>query len=1075
VFTYQGLLRDGSGPVNATCDLQFKLWDASSGGAQVGGTVLLEDMLLADGLFTARLDFGAAAFRGQARYLEVAASCPVESEFVALPRQELTGSPYALWAMGAPWTGLTGVPVDLADGDQDTTYSAGTGLSLVGGQFSVNFAGTGSAATASRSDHNHDAAYVNEGQVNSVSTGMVQNSTLLLEDLNQNGCSAGQVIKWNGSAWACAADQTATGSYWSLTGNAGTTPGTNYLGTSDNVALELRVNGARALRLEPNATSPNLIGGYSGNSVTDGVYGATIGGGGNAASTCGAGDEPCWNSISGGYGTVGGGYSNTVSGLNATVGGGYRNTASGLSATVGGGSGNTTSAGNATVGGGIGNTAGGLGTTVGGGGGNTASGDYATVPGGYSNEAAGDYSFAAGRWAHADHDGAFVWADSTLADFASTAPDQFLVRARGGVMMVVGSGGWRIQPDATSPNLIGGYSGNWLTAEVHGATIGGGGSSSYPNRVTDFYGTVGGGLNNQAGDNAYTLDSAVYATVGGGQDNTASSLWATVSGGVSNTASGYHDTVGGGGGNTAGPAEYATVGGGLANTADGYAGAVGGGVANTASGGRATAPGGELNTAAGQYSFAAGRRAKALHDGAFVWADSTDADFASTAANQFSVRAGGGVTMAVGSGWWRIQPDATSPNLIAGNSANTVAAGLYGATIAGGGSAGSDCGVGEERHCWNLVNESYATIGGGESNEVSGYASTVGGGVENTASGPYATVGGGSTNSASGDTAMVGGGWQNGARALYATVGGGAGNEASGSYAAVAGGNGNTAEGDWDTVAGGNGNQASGGYATIGGGRVNLASGYHATVGGGESNEATGSRSAVGGGLDNVASGAYAAVAGGSNNTAQGNYSFAAGNRAKANNQGCFVWGDSYAGDVTCSNDNRTIFRSTGGFYIYTNTGLSTGAYIAAGSNSWSGVSDRATKENFSSVDAQALLATLAALPIQEYNLKSQDPSVRHIGPVAQDFAAFGYGESDRAINMQDADGVALAAIQGLYAENQALQNQIVDLEARLAALEGGQRAGGSTARLPGGWLLLGGGVVAAGVVAGRRAWGGGR
>ena len=139
-FTYQGLLRDGSGPVNATCDLQFKLWDATSGGAQVGGTVLLEDVLLVDGLFTARLDFGAAAFRGQARYLEVAASCPVGSAFVPLPRQELTGSPYALWALGAPWSGLEEVPADLADGDQDTTYTAGTGLDLVGTQFRVDTA-----------------------------------------------------------------------------------------------------------------------------------------------------------------------------------------------------------------------------------------------------------------------------------------------------------------------------------------------------------------------------------------------------------------------------------------------------------------------------------------------------------------------------------------------------------------------------------------------------------------------------------------------------------------------------------------------------------------------------------------------------------------------------------------------------------------------------------------------------------------------------------------------------------------------------------------------------------------------
>ena len=89
-FTYQGLLRDGSGPVNATCDLQFKLWDAAGGGSQVSWIWLLEDVVLVDGLFTARLDFGAAAFRGQARYLEVGVACPAGSGLVPLPRQHPT-------------------------------------------------------------------------------------------------------------------------------------------------------------------------------------------------------------------------------------------------------------------------------------------------------------------------------------------------------------------------------------------------------------------------------------------------------------------------------------------------------------------------------------------------------------------------------------------------------------------------------------------------------------------------------------------------------------------------------------------------------------------------------------------------------------------------------------------------------------------------------------------------------------------------------------------------------------------------------------------------------------------------
>lgn len=55
------------------------------------------------------------------------------------------------------------------------------------------------------------------------------------------------------------------------------------------------------------------------------------------------------------------------------------------------------------------------------------------MPGGNLNTAAGTNSFAAGRQARANHDGAFVWADSTFVDFLSTAPNQFLIRAAGGV------------------------------------------------------------------------------------------------------------------------------------------------------------------------------------------------------------------------------------------------------------------------------------------------------------------------------------------------------------------------------------------------------------------------------------------------------------------------------------------------------------------------------------------------------------------------------------------------------------------------------------------------------------------
>lgn len=157
-FTYQGELRDAGGPVNGTCDLQASLWDAFTGGSQVGTTQSRPGTALANGLFTVRLDFGPAAFDGAARWLQVAVRCPAGSGSYAVltPRQDLTAAPYALHSLSAPWSGLKGVPAGFADGvDQDTTYAAGTGLSLNGGRFSVEFGGTGSAVTAARSDHGH--------------------------------------------------------------------------------------------------------------------------------------------------------------------------------------------------------------------------------------------------------------------------------------------------------------------------------------------------------------------------------------------------------------------------------------------------------------------------------------------------------------------------------------------------------------------------------------------------------------------------------------------------------------------------------------------------------------------------------------------------------------------------------------------------------------------------------------------------------------------------------------------------------------------------------------------------------
>ena len=102
-FTYQGQLRMAGVPVNGNCDFQFSLFDAVAAGTPIGATLTASNLSLVDGRFTVQLDFGAAAFTGEARWLQIAARCPTSSgSFTTLdPRQPLTPSPYALFAPSA--------------------------------------------------------------------------------------------------------------------------------------------------------------------------------------------------------------------------------------------------------------------------------------------------------------------------------------------------------------------------------------------------------------------------------------------------------------------------------------------------------------------------------------------------------------------------------------------------------------------------------------------------------------------------------------------------------------------------------------------------------------------------------------------------------------------------------------------------------------------------------------------------------------------------------------------------------------------------------------------------------------
>jgi hypothetical protein len=206
----------------------------------------------------------------------------------------------------------------------------------------------------------------------------------------------------------------------------------------------------------------------------------------------------------------------------------------------------------------------------------------------------------------------------------------------------------------------------------------------------------------------------------------------------------------------------------------------------------------------------------------------------------------------------------------------------------------------------------------------------------------------------------------------------------------------------------------------------------------------------VGGGMLNQAMGPWSTIPGGMQNQAPGPQSFAAGTLAVAPFPGNFVWADSTGLGLgitfPAALPDEFAARASGGVrFISTPAGVPPiGVQLPPGGAAWLAISDRSAKENFAAVDPVDVLQRLAGINIETWNYKTQDASIRHMGPMAQDFsAAFAIGEDDKHISTIDADGVALAAAQGLYkllqdkeARITTLEAKNADLEARLSALE---------------------------------------
>lgn len=420
-FTYEGRLsRGGSAAVTGSYDVRFTLHDAATAGNQIGAPVTVSPVAVNNGQFTAAVDFGAAAFSGADRWLEIAVRPNGEGAFTPLaPRQPVTPAPTTLFARSAgslsgslSATQISGTlpAARLPNGLGGTVSSAAGEFAVVSGGY--NNAASGRLAAViggSANKANAESSFIGGGGGNTISA------------------TASVAAIGGGEANSATATYTTIGGGFrnAVSGAHGT-----VAGGSGNIAegKGAFIGGGGAV---DDTNGPNHASGYL--SVIGGGGGNTVRG---DAAIVGGGIH---NTVSGTWATVGGGYRNVADGDGAFIGGGgprgpdmVNNHASGAASMIGGGIGNIASKAYTTVGGGGTNAASGIAATVGGGESNTASADWATVSGGYQNTASGQYSFAAGRMAHANTDGSFVWTDGVGNGLLSGGANSVRMRASGG-------------------------------------------------------------------------------------------------------------------------------------------------------------------------------------------------------------------------------------------------------------------------------------------------------------------------------------------------------------------------------------------------------------------------------------------------------------------------------------------------------------------------------------------------------------------------------------------------------------------------------------------------------------------
>jgi|ERR1019366_8661465 formylglycine-generating enzyme required for sulfatase activity len=233
-FTYQGRLSDGASPANGSYDLRLSLFTTNTGGSAAFGPLTNSATFVSNGLFTVTLDFGAGPWDGTAYWLQIGVRSNATGAFLTTtPRQALTPTPYAInsatAASATTATTATNFSGPLSGGVTGTQVA--TVVSTVGGVTAANVASGANAANAATSA---DTA-----------------STIVKRDASGNfaaGTITAGSFAGNGANVTSVTAATLNGlkatNFWQTGGNAGTTPGADFLGNVDNKPLEIQMNGS---------------------------------------------------------------------------------------------------------------------------------------------------------------------------------------------------------------------------------------------------------------------------------------------------------------------------------------------------------------------------------------------------------------------------------------------------------------------------------------------------------------------------------------------------------------------------------------------------------------------------------------------------------------------------------------------------------------------------------------------------------------------------------------------------------------------------------------------------------------